>query len=295
MSLMSNNKSILKKIYLINILFIVFFSNSILAQDTIQGIATYIVKNNSNEFIEKIKSSDANPQIQKELEELFNSQLKKTYILSFNKEISFYEEEKVQYKNENKILFPGLNEKALSIYKDLKNKYYIQENEFMDKNFVVKDSLKKIEWKLERDSMNINGYTCFKATAYLNQPINNIKMPAISKPNSQLITNETTHIENGKNVQNTKQITAWYTPEIVSNQGPENYWGLPGLILYVTDGSTSISCVKLQLNLINKIPIPKIKKSITQAKYDEIVTLKKEEIHFNLQNTKEMKQMSFER
>jgi GLPGLI family protein len=30
-------------------------------------------------------------------------------------------------------------------------------------------------------------------------------------------------------------ITAWYTPEIPVNQGPENYWGLPGLILEIND------------------------------------------------------------
>jgi GLPGLI family protein len=30
-------------------------------------------------------------------------------------------------------------------------------------------------------------------------------------------------------------ITAWYT-EIQVNQGPENYWGLPGLILEINDG-----------------------------------------------------------
>jgi GLPGLI family protein len=38
-------------------------------------------------------------------------------------------------------------------------------------------------------------------------------------------------------------ITAWYTPEI-PNQGPENYWGLPGLILEINDGKTVILCRK---------------------------------------------------
>jgi GLPGLI family protein len=35
-------------------------------------------------------------------------------------------------------------------------------------------------------------------------------------------------------------ITAWYTPEIPVSQGPEGYWGLPGLILEVNDGKTTI-------------------------------------------------------
>jgi GLPGLI family protein len=43
-------------------------------------------------------------------------------------------------------------------------------------------------------------------------------------------------------------ITAWYTPEIPVNQGPENYWGLPGLILEINDGKTVILCSKIVLN-----------------------------------------------
>jgi GLPGLI family protein len=40
-------------------------------------------------------------------------------------------------------------------------------------------------------------------------------------------------------------ITAWYTPEIPVNQGPEN-WGLPGLILEINDGKTVMfeNCTK---------------------------------------------------
>ena len=34
-------------------------------------------------------------------------------------------------------------------------------------------------------------------------------------------------------VPKTIEVTAWYTPEIPINQGPADYWGLPGLILEV--------------------------------------------------------------
>jgi GLPGLI family protein len=73
-------------------------------------------------------------------------------------------------------------------------------------------------------------------------------------------------------------ITAWYTPEIPVNQGPEGYWGLPGLILEVNDGKTTIFVQKC-LNPKDKVEIkaPNNGKEVSQKEYDEIVTKKMEE------------------
>jgi GLPGLI family protein len=75
-------------------------------------------------------------------------------------------------------------------------------------------------------------------------------------------------------------ITAWYTPEIPVNQGPEGYWGLPGLILEVNDGKTTILCSKVVLNPKDKAEIkaPNNGKEVSQKEYDEIVTKKMEEM-----------------
>ena len=75
-------------------------------------------------------------------------------------------------------------------------------------------------------------------------------------------------------------ITAWYTPEIPISQGPENYWGLPGLILEANDGKTTILCSKVVLNPKDKavIKAPTNGKVISQKEYDETVVKKMEEI-----------------
>ena len=75
-------------------------------------------------------------------------------------------------------------------------------------------------------------------------------------------------------------ITAWYTPEIPVSHGPENYWGLPGLILEANDGKTTILCSKVVLNPKDKAAIkaPTSGKVISQADYDETVTKKMEEL-----------------
>ena len=74
-------------------------------------------------------------------------------------------------------------------------------------------------------------------------------------------------------------VTAWYTPEIPVNQGPENYWGLPGLILEINDGSTTILCSKVVLNAKDKVDIKPSKKGkvVTQKDYDDTVVKKMEE------------------
>jgi len=74
-------------------------------------------------------------------------------------------------------------------------------------------------------------------------------------------------------------VTAWYSPDIPINQGPENYWGLPGLILEVSDGKTVILCSKIVINPKEKkeIKAPKKGKLVTQSEYDKIVADKMEE------------------
>jgi GLPGLI family protein len=75
-------------------------------------------------------------------------------------------------------------------------------------------------------------------------------------------------------------ITAWYTPEIPVSQGPEGYWGLPGLILEVNDGKTVILCSKVVLNPKEKVVIKPASKGkvISQKLFDETMIQKMEEM-----------------
>lgn len=63
------------------------------------------------------------------------------------------------------------------------------------------------------------------------------------------------------------------------NQGPESYWGLPGLILEVNDGKTVILCSKIVLNPKEKTEIkaPTKGKVISQKEFDETVLKKMQE------------------
>ena len=144
---------------------------------------------------------------------------------------------------------------------------------------------------MENESKKIGEYTCYKATAQLpasKSDFRNLRLKKDDKAKTDdtkkeepkkaddKTTNFMDQVEMAKDV----TITAWYSPEIPVNQGPENYWGLPGLILEVSDGRTTILCSKVVLNTKEKAEIkaPKKGEKVTQAKFDEIVSKKMEEM-----------------
>ena len=75
-------------------------------------------------------------------------------------------------------------------------------------------------------------------------------------------------------------VTAWYCPEIPVNQGPDEYWGLPGLIMEVNDGKTVIMCSKLVMNVKDKMEIkaPTGGDKVTQKEFDDIMMKKMKEM-----------------
>ena len=140
---------------------------------------------------------------------------------------------------------------------------------------------------MESETRLIGGYNCFKATAV--RPVSksdfrnfrpkkeeDIKAEAAKTENKDKKTNFMDDFDLPKEI----TITAWYTPEIPVNQGPESYWGLPGLILEVNDGKTTILCSKVVLNSKEKavIKAPTKGKVISQNEYDETVTKKMQEM-----------------
>ena len=76
------------------------------------------------------------------------------------------------------------------------------------------------------------------------------------------------------------EVTAWYTMQIPVSQGPAEYWGLPGLILEVNAGKTTILCSKIVMNPTekNEIKKPSKGKEVTKQEYNDIIKKKMEEM-----------------
>ena len=177
-------------------------------------------------------------------------------------------------------------------YKNVKEKIFSVDKEFAGKEFLVQDSLPKLDWKLSGETKKIGNYMCFKATAV--RPVSQSDFRNFRRKKEdekkEEVKQEETKTEEKKQDRNTNfmdqwevpkeiVVTAWYTPDIPINQGPENYWGLPGLILEVSDGKTVILCSKIVINPKEKkeIKAPKKGKLVTQSEYDKIVAEKMEE------------------
>ena len=253
-----------------------------------QGMAVYESKTSTSDFKTRMEGNkNMTPDVQKRIEESMKKMFEKTFILNFDKSASIYkEEEKLETPGQGgggMRMMMSMTGGGGTYYKNVKEKSYTVDKEFMGKEFLVKDSLPNLQWKMEGETRVIGGYNCFKATAVRpasKTDFRNFRAkkedPATTKPADAA---KKTSILDELDMPKETIITAWYTPEIPVSQGPENYWGLPGLILEVNDGKTVILCSKVVLN-------PKVKTEIkaatkgkvtTQKEFDEIVLKKMEE------------------
>lgn len=96
-------------------------------------------------------------------------------------------------------------------YKDIAAGTYTEQHFFSDNIFLLDFSSRIRTWVISKESKEVNGSVCFKATTSL--------------------------ILNTKNSTIEKAITAWYCPELKYSSGPKQFGGLPGLILELTDGN----------------------------------------------------------
>ena len=281
----------------------IFFSVSLMltfivshAQKDFQGMAVYESKTSTSDFKSQISGNrDITPEMQKNIEERMKKMFEKTFILNFDKQASIYkEEEKLDAPGQGggMRMMSSMMGGGGTYYKNVKDKSYAVDKEFMGKEFLIKDSLTTYKWKMEGETRQIGGYTCYKATAVIPasktdfrnfRPKKEEDKKAAEKKAEEAKAADgkakTTSFFDELDMPKEITITAWYTMDIPVNQGPEGYWGLPGLILEVNDGKTIILCSKIVLNPKDKAEIkaPNNGKVISQKDYDETIIKKMEE------------------
>lgn len=148
-------------------------------------------------------------------------------------------------------------------YSDFEADEIIARKNIIGSNFMVKDSLKKIEWKLTNENMVIAGFNCRKAEAIIFDSV---------------------------------YIFAFYSEEIMISGGPASIGGLPGLILGLTIPRmyTSYVATKIMVNDIplNEIKAPSTKKTFTyESLKKDIIELTKDWRGENEEDNRKEKQM----
>ena len=241
------------------------------AQD-FQGEATYKTK---RKIDVQLDSTQMNSEMHQRMLEMLKKQFEKTYILTFNKEESMYKEDEALNSPQpggGNMQFVMVNTAGSDLlYKNTKEKRFTNQNEVFGKVFLIKDELQSLDWKLEKETKNIGEYTCFKATTTREEEV---VESGIS------VNGDKEFEENEEPEMREVTITAWYTPQIPINNGPANYYGLPGLILEVNDGSETIVCSKIVINPEDKKEIsePNKGKEVTQEEFEAIIEKKMQEM-----------------
>lgn len=228
-----------------------------------QGLTGRAYYKSSSSFKFQMDSSRMAPEQMAEIQAQLKKQMEREYVLSFTPIESNWKQVEslgggpatASSSGMQIVLNQGSPDRVL--YKNIAEQTFEQEQDVMGNEFLIKDALEPAEWELTGETKKIGDYTAQKAT--YSRIID-----------SQRFSKEMTEMEN---VKDTIQVTAWFTPDIPVPHGPENFFGLPGLILEIQNSGRTLICEKIELNPSAEpiaIVRPKRGKEVTREEFRAI-------------------------
>lgn len=138
------------------------------------------------------------------------------------------------------------------MYKNFKTNEFLHEADVLGKELLVIDKLEKIQWTILEEEKMLGNFKCKKAKAFINN----------------------------------EEITAWFSDEIAIQDGPKDYYGLPGLIIELIAEKKTYHAIKINesqgdLN-INR---PSNGSKISKKEYFKILEEKINELKMGLGNS----------
>ncbi|KEZ92812.1 GLPGLI family protein [Nonlabens ulvanivorans] len=278
----------MKKILLL--IALVLGATTINAQE-MYGEATYMSKvKMDNSWMEGDR--EMTPERRKRIEENMKKMTEKTFVLKFNRTESTYKEEVALEAPGQGRGWGGMMGTMMAgeKYKNINEGMYTEQRDMMGKTFLIQDSLPQLEWKITGESRKIGNYTAMKATAtmpsgefdwanFRRRRGGNAEEEAAQKKKDS-IAQATGDLTEMFEKPDEIVVTAWFTPEIPVQHGPDVYGGLPGLILEVNAGNTTLLCSQITINPEEREEIKPAKKGdvVTQEEYDATLKQKMEEM-----------------
>ena len=199
------------------------------------------------------------PEQMAQIQASLKKQMEQNYTLSFTQTESIWKQDAslgsgpATASSGGAVFMVASSGEGSTLYKNVTGNY-LQEQEMMGKEYLIKDKAEPFEWELSEEIKKIGNYTAQKASF-------------TKIVDSRQFSTGMTEMEN---VKDTIQVTVWFTPEIPVSHGPEYYFGLPGLILEVQNQGRTLICEKIELNPSADpvvIERPSKGKEMTQAEF----------------------------
>lgn len=152
------------------------------------------------------------------------------YELRFNENKSVFKLEKEN--TDNKYIWGSKPTETDNSVHDFSNQMVSTQREIFENTYLIKDSLRNLEWRITQETREIAGFECKKAVTKICDSV---------------------------------VVVAFYTDQIPVSAGPESFGGLPGMILglaiprmYTTWFATKLELVEPSVQQLN--PVQKGKK-----------------------------------
>lgn len=118
--------------------------------------------------------------------------------LCFDRTRSIYKAQRKDDTDDDLTFFITPGESTNELYADYANKQRVLKKSIMGEDYLLRDSIPGVAWKIMQEVRTISGYECRKAVGRINDTV---------------------------------YVVAFYTDEILLRGGPEGFSGLPGMIL----------------------------------------------------------------
>jgi GLPGLI family protein len=142
------------------------------------------------------------------------------------------------------------------VFHDLTGARKIEQREMFDKNYIITDTIAKLDWKLTGETQKILGHVCQRAVAQ-----------RVGTRTAMAMTNGTLE---KKEITDTTNIVAWFTSDIPVSVGPDLQGQLPGLILEldIDNGRTVYKALEISPKVdVASIKEPSKGKKVTASEF----------------------------
>ena len=126
-------------------------------------------------------------------------------------------------------------------FTDVAKQMQYEERAFFEKEFLIVDSLKQYKWKLSEETKTIAKQLCKKATTMITSPQMRMRVSIGGAGNN------TDTTANTPRAPKETELVVWYAENIPVSFGPDNYSGLPGVIMEIDqdNGATVTTAVEV--------------------------------------------------